>query len=108
MTGTKKQPAVFSGRAILGYGVGLAAAALAAVLYFTPQPIPQSDVIMWCEREARKESSNKLDFSASDFQQQGYTATFKINSLDGSRSVPARCSVGGNARDPQIVIEVKQ
>ncbi|MFB9993130.1 hypothetical protein ACFFLM_14250 [Deinococcus oregonensis] len=108
MTGTKKPPAVSNTRAIWGYGAALALVALATGLYFAPRPIPESDVVMWCEREARKQSSNKIDFSVADFNQQGYTATFNINSLDGKTSVPASCSVGGSARDPQIAVEVKK
>jgi hypothetical protein len=106
MTGTKKPSAVANRRAIWGYGAGLALAALAAGVYFTPRPIPESDVVMWCEREARKQSSNKLDFSVADFAQQGYSATFKINSLDGATSVAARCTVAGTAQDPQIAVTV--
>lgn len=108
MTGTRKQPTSSSKRAILGYSLAAALAAVGAGLYFAPQPIPQSDVAMWCEREARKEASNKIDFSVADFQQQGYTATFKINSLDARTSVNARCSVSGNARVPQITVELER
>ncbi|THF70330.1 hypothetical protein E7T06_07610 [Deinococcus sp. Arct2-2] len=92
----------------MGYSAGLALTALAVGVYFAPRPLPEADVAMWCEREAYKQSRNKLDFSTSDLSQQGYTATFKINSLDGRTSVAARCTVSGTSKDLQVDIEMER
>jgi hypothetical protein len=101
-------PALSRRRASFGWAAGVLLAAVAIGVYVAPRSVSESDVRMLCEREARKQASNKLDFSVVGYAQQSYTATFEITTLSGDERLPATCAVSGSAHDPQIVIQVAQ
>ncbi|UQN05453.1 hypothetical protein [Deinococcus sp. QL22] len=100
------KPAVSKRRANFGCGAALALVVLAIGVYFAPRAVPQSQVRELCEQTAKQQLKTQGNFDVSGFAQNGYRARFNVTALGGSVEIPAVCSVGGDARNPTVIIQL--
>ncbi|WP_019586085.1 hypothetical protein [Deinococcus apachensis] len=87
--------------AVLLVGVGGFAA-------FGPRPVSPGDVRRLCEREVRRQTLTIGNRVVEEYTQTGLTARFTLRTLGdtGTAPVPVTCAVGGNARKPEVALQM--